>query len=83
MTVHRNAADRRRARWMGPVMVVLAGMAAGAPAAAEVVEIPEWRNAFAAQGVSGTVAVRRLGDRLSFVSDQDGAARGLTPASTF
>ncbi|MEQ9330432.1 penicillin-binding transpeptidase domain-containing protein [Thalassobaculum sp.] len=83
MTVHRNPAERRRARWMGPVMVVLAGMAAGTPAAADVVEIPEWRNAFAAQGVSGTVAVRRLGDARSFVSDLDGAGRGLTPASTF
>lgn len=68
---------------MGPTMAVLAGMAAGLPAAAETVEIPEWRSAFVAQGVSGTVAVRRLGDRRSFVSDLDGADRGLVPASTF
>jgi len=80
---HRNLTERRRARWMGPVMVVLAGMATSAPAAADMVEIPEWRNAFVAQGVSGTVAVRRLGDSRSFVSDLDRAERGLTPASTF
>lgn len=79
----RTPPERRRARWMGPMMVVLAGMATGTPAAAGMVEIPEWRNAFAAQGVSGTVAVRRLGEARSFVSDIDGGERGLTPASTF
>lgn len=74
---------RRRARWMGPAMLVVAGMAAGAPAGAEVVEIPEWRNAFTAQGVGGTMVVRRLGETRSFVSDLDGAGRGLSPAATF
>jgi len=81
--VHRNRADRRRARWMGPAMLVLAGMATGAPASADIVEIPEWRNSFASQGVSGTIVVRRLGEKRSFVSDLDGAGRGLSPASTF
>lgn len=79
---------RRRARWMGPAMAVLAGMAAGAPALAGgigdgIVEIPEWRRPFVSSGVTGTVVVRRLGETRSFVSDIDGADRGLLPASTF
>lgn len=80
---YRNPAERRRARWMGPAMLVLAGVAAGMPAAADVVEIPEWRRAFVAQGVTGSVAMRRLGDGRSFVSDLDGATTGLPPAATF
>lgn len=74
---------RSRARWMGPVMVVVAGMAAATPAGAGVIEIPEWRSVFAAQGVTGAIAVRRLGQDRSYVSDLDAAARGLPPASTF
>lgn len=81
--LHRNAAERRRARWMGPAMLVVAGMAAGAPVSADVVEIPAWRNSFVSQGVSGTIVVRRLGEKRSFVSDLDGAERWLSPASTF
>ena len=78
------AARRGGARWMGPVMVVVAGMTAGAaPAVAAEIEIPEWRNAFVEQGVAGSVVVRRLGENRSFVSDLDQAARGLVPASTF
>ncbi len=79
----------KRARWMGPAMIVLAGIVAGAPAGADgrasddVVEIPEWRSAFETSGVSGTIVLRRLGDRRSFVSDLDTAERGLPPASTF
>lgn len=83
MTAHRNGAHRRRARWMGPAMMVLAGVATGGPAVAETVEIPEWRNAFASHGVTGTMVLRRLGEKRSFVSDLDGADRGLQPASTF
>ena len=77
----------KRARWMGPAMIVLAGIVAGAPAGADgrasddVVEIPEWRSAFETSGVSGTIVLRRLGDRRSFVSDLDTAERGLPPAS--
>ncbi|GHD47142.1 beta-lactamase [Thalassobaculum fulvum] len=75
---------RRRARWMGPVMVVVAGMAAGAgPAAAAEIEIPEWRKAFVEQGVAGSVVVRRLGENRSYVSDLDHGVRGYLPASTF
>lgn len=79
----------KRARWMAPAMIVLAGIVAGAPAGADgrasddIVEIPEWRSAFETSGVSGTIVLRRLGDRRSFVSDLDAAERGLPPASTF
>lgn len=82
-------AQRSRARWMGPVMVVVAGISAGAPARADgrasddAVEIPEWQAAFARAGVTGSVAVRRLGERRTFASDLDDAGRGRLPASTF
>lgn len=82
-------AQRSRTRWMGPVMVVVAGISAGAPARADgrasddVVEIPEWQGAFARAGVTGSVAVRRLGERRTFASDLDDAGRGRLPASTF
>lgn len=81
--VHRNVAERRRARWMGSAMLVLAGIVPGTPAGADMVEIPAWRNSFVSQGVSGTIVVRRLGEKRSFVSDLDGAERGLSPAATF
>lgn len=72
---------------MGPAMMVLAGLAAGTPIGAQagddVVEIPDWRSAFMASGVSGSIVIRRLGETRSFVSDLDGAERGLPPASTF
>ena len=79
----------RRGRWMAPAMIVLAGMVAGAPAGAgrpagdDVVEVPEWRNAFDAAGVRGALVLRRLGDRRSFVSDLDAARSARPPASTF
>lgn len=82
-------AQRVRARWMGPVMVVVAGIAASAPARADgrssddAVEIPEWQAAFARAGVTGTMVVRRLGERRTFASDLDEAGRGRLPASTF
>lgn len=74
---------------MGPVMVVVAGIAASAPAGADgrasddIVEIPEWQGLLAKAGVTGSVAVRRLGQRRTFASDLDDAARGRIPASTF
>ena len=78
------AVRRGGARWMGPVMVVVAGMAAGAaPAVAAEIEIPEWRNAFVEHGVAGSVVVRRLGENRSYVSDLDHGTRGYVPASTF
>lgn len=83
------AQQRSGARWMAPVMVVVAGIAASAPAGADgrasddAVEIPEWQTVFERAGVTGTMVVRRLGERRTFASDLDDAGRGRPPASTF
>jgi len=54
------------------------------PAMAQrVVEHAEWRAIFDSAGVTGTIAVRRVGDSLTHVFDPTRAARGFIPASTF
>lgn len=51
--------------------------------AQRVVEHAEWRAIFDSAGVTGTIAIRRLGDSLTHVFDPTRAARGFIPASTF
>ena len=47
------------------------------------VEHTEWRAVFDSAGVSGTIAVRRVGDSVTHVFDAGRATRGFIPASTF
>lgn len=63
-------------------MAILA-LAPFASAAQRVVEHPEWRAIFDSANVTGTIAVRRLGDSVTHVFDPTRAARGFIPASTF
>src|SRR5690606_10438918 len=67
------------------VLVVLALLVALPPLlpAQVVVERPAWRAAFDSAGVTGTVAIRRLGSDTTEVHDLARARRGFIPASTF
>jgi beta-lactamase class D/beta-lactamase class D OXA-48 len=63
-------------------MVILALGPCASPAQ-RVVEHAEWRAIFDSANVTGTIAVRRLGDSVTHVFDPTRAARGFIPASTF